>query len=65
MYVHGCFNRVEGAVVIVELEEFKLPMSLKDLPGFIMSLDKLKKVGHFYRLQCFGKGETIEDLQAT
>ncbi|KAG2189685.1 hypothetical protein INT46_007501 [Mucor plumbeus] len=56
MYVHGCFNRVEGAVVIVELEEFKLPMSLKDLPGFIMSLDKLKKVGHFYRLQCFGKG---------
>lgn len=56
VFVYGCFNRVEGAVVIVELKEFKLPMSLKDLQGFIMSLDKLKKVGHFYRLRCYGKG---------
>lgn len=38
MYTYGCFNRAEGAVIILELEEFKLPMSLKDLPGFIMNL---------------------------
>ncbi|KAG1137510.1 hypothetical protein G6F38_011255 [Rhizopus arrhizus] len=54
VYVYECFNRVEGAVVIVELKVFKLPMSLKDFPGFIMSLDELKKVDHFYHLRCFG-----------
>lgn len=56
-YVYGCFNQVEGAVAIVELKELNLPMSLKDLPGFIMTLNNLKKVNHFYHLKCFTKGD--------
>jgi hypothetical protein len=53
--VYGCFDRDEGAVVVVELKEIKLPILMKGLPGFIMSLDELKKVAHFYENQCFEK----------
>ncbi|PHZ10402.1 uncharacterized protein RHIMIDRAFT_260740 [Rhizopus microsporus ATCC 52813] len=49
VYAYGCFNRVEGAVVVMKLKEFKLLMSMKGLPGYIMCLDELKKVAHFYQ----------------
>lgn len=65
MYVNGCFNRADGDFVIVELEKLKLPMSLKDLPGFVIYLSKLEKIAHFYCLRYLNKGGRKEGLQAT
>lgn len=40
--------------------KFKIPLSLQELPGFIMKLDELKKLGHFYHERCIKISEIIK-----
>lgn len=38
-----------------EIAKIKIPLSLQDLPGFVMKLDDLKKLSQFYDRCCVKK----------
>lgn len=55
---YGCIEHEYGPKIIFEISKIKIPLSMQDLPGFIMKLDDLKKLGQFYNLYCVTKANT-------
>ncbi|KAI7898055.1 uncharacterized protein BX663DRAFT_269937 [Cokeromyces recurvatus] len=49
---YGCTSHTNGPKIIFEISKIKIPLSIQDLPGFIMKLDKLKKLNQFYNRFC-------------
>ncbi|KAG1138139.1 hypothetical protein G6F37_011220 [Rhizopus arrhizus] len=56
--VYGCAEHEYGPNIIFEIMKFKIPLSLRELPGFIMRLDDLKHLGYFYHELCINRLET-------
>jgi hypothetical protein len=56
--VYGCAEHSHGPNIVFEIIKFKIPLSLKELPGFIMRLDDLKRLGYFYHELCIKRLET-------
>ncbi|CAO3701322.1 unnamed protein product [Rhizopus stolonifer] len=58
--VYGCAKHAKGPKIIFEIMNFKIPLSLQELPGFIMKLDELKRLSYFYHERCVKRLETMK-----
>ncbi|KAG1452156.1 hypothetical protein G6F46_012261 [Rhizopus delemar] len=56
--VYGCAEHEYGPNIVFEIMKFKIPLSLRELPGFIMRLDDLKHLDYLYHERCINRLET-------
>ncbi|KAG2203210.1 hypothetical protein INT46_008994 [Mucor plumbeus] len=60
---YGCTEHTNGPKIIFEISKIKIPLSMQDLPGFIMKLDDLKNLSQFYNCYCVKKTQHYQQYE--
>lgn len=60
---YGCTEHTNSPKIIFEISKIKIPLSMQDLPGFIIKPDALKKLSQFYNCYCVKKHNTTNNMK--
>jgi hypothetical protein len=55
---YGCTEHTNGPKIIFEISKIKIPLSMQNLPGFIMKLDTRNRAA--YALYLYSKTSPVE-----